>query len=233
MRRPAWSDHDDKIRPSVPSQFDERRRFIGSEQSTPVGGTINRLVHNGGKSRFRPDRSLVPSGRCLVRHPSPELSCALLRDSSRATTAGHTGLPSYPETRQWCPRVVYLGRSTKIVRPALAARRLQGITMFLLRHGQSYFNLLFTETRVDPGIEDPELTPLGIAQAQAAAKGLAEVALTRIIVSPYTRALQDRATPTGGSSSPRAHHARGPRAGGIRLRYRQSAASAGRPVSTP
>jgi glucosyl-3-phosphoglycerate phosphatase len=62
--------------------------------------------------------------------------------------------------------------------------------MFLLRHGQSYFNLLFTETRVDPGIEDPELTPLGIEQAQAAAKGLAEVALTRIIVSPYTRALQ-------------------------------------------
>jgi broad specificity phosphatase PhoE len=62
--------------------------------------------------------------------------------------------------------------------------------MFLLRHGQSYFNLHFTETRVDPGIEDPELTPLGAEQAAAAAQELADVALTRIIVSPFTRALQ-------------------------------------------
>ncbi len=62
--------------------------------------------------------------------------------------------------------------------------------MFLLRHGQSYFNLHFTETRVDPGIEDPELTPLGAEQAAAAALQLASAALTRIIVSPYTRALQ-------------------------------------------
>jgi glucosyl-3-phosphoglycerate phosphatase len=62
--------------------------------------------------------------------------------------------------------------------------------MFLLRHGQSYFNLHFTETRVDPGIEDPELTPLGIEQAAAAARQLAGAALTRIIISPYTRALQ-------------------------------------------
>jgi broad specificity phosphatase PhoE len=62
--------------------------------------------------------------------------------------------------------------------------------MFLLRHGQSYFNLYFSETRVDPGIEDPELTPLGVEQAASAAAKLAGVALTRIIVSPYTRALQ-------------------------------------------
>ena len=62
--------------------------------------------------------------------------------------------------------------------------------MFLLRHGQSYFNLHYTETRVDPGIEDPELTPLGRAQAQAAASALAQTRLTRIIVSPYMRALQ-------------------------------------------
>jgi glucosyl-3-phosphoglycerate phosphatase len=62
--------------------------------------------------------------------------------------------------------------------------------MFLLRHGQSYFNLYFTETRVDPGIEDPELTPLGAEQAAAAAMELAAITLTRIIVSPYTRALQ-------------------------------------------
>jgi broad specificity phosphatase PhoE len=62
--------------------------------------------------------------------------------------------------------------------------------MFLLRHGQSYFNLHFTPTRVDPGIEDPELTELGLAQAHAAAAQLAQVVLTRIIISPYIRALQ-------------------------------------------
>ena len=62
--------------------------------------------------------------------------------------------------------------------------------MFLLRHGQSYFNLHFNATRVDPGIADPELTPLGLEQAAAAAQRLADAALTRIIVSPYTRALQ-------------------------------------------
>jgi broad specificity phosphatase PhoE len=62
--------------------------------------------------------------------------------------------------------------------------------MFLLRHGQSYFNLHFNATRIDPGIEDPELTPLGEEQAIAAASRLAAIPLTRIIVSPYTRALQ-------------------------------------------
>jgi broad specificity phosphatase PhoE len=62
--------------------------------------------------------------------------------------------------------------------------------MFLLRHGQSYFNLHFNATRVDPGIEDPELTPLGMEQAAAAAMQLAGAALTGIIISPYTRTLQ-------------------------------------------
>jgi broad specificity phosphatase PhoE len=62
--------------------------------------------------------------------------------------------------------------------------------MFLLRHGQSLFNLHFTETRKDPGIEDPELTPLGHQQAEQAAVALAGQPITRIIVSPYTRALQ-------------------------------------------
>jgi broad specificity phosphatase PhoE len=62
--------------------------------------------------------------------------------------------------------------------------------MFLLRHGQSFFNLHFTETRKDPGIEDPELTPLGHEQAVAAAAALAARRITRIITSPYTRALQ-------------------------------------------
>jgi precorrin-6x reductase len=41
--------------------------------------------------------------------------------------------------------------------------------MILLRHGQSEFNLLFTQTRKDPGIKDPRLTSLGHSQAEAAA----------------------------------------------------------------
>ena len=62
--------------------------------------------------------------------------------------------------------------------------------MYLLRHGQSYFNLYFNHSRVDPGIEDPELTELGLEQAANAAARLANTSLTRIIISPYTRALQ-------------------------------------------
>ena len=62
--------------------------------------------------------------------------------------------------------------------------------MILLRHGQSEFNLHFTRTRRDPGIIDPALTPLGHEQAEAAAQALASERITRIICSPYTRALQ-------------------------------------------
>jgi broad specificity phosphatase PhoE len=65
--------------------------------------------------------------------------------------------------------------------------------MILLRHGQSLFNAHFTETRRDPGIRDAALTPLGHAQAEAAAKSLAGERISRIIVSPYTRALQTAA----------------------------------------
>ena len=64
--------------------------------------------------------------------------------------------------------------------------------MILLRHGQSEFNAHFTETRQDPGIHDPALTPLGLQQAAAAA-ALAAEGLERIVVSPYTRALQTAA----------------------------------------
>ena len=65
--------------------------------------------------------------------------------------------------------------------------------MILLRHGQSEFNLHFTATRRDPGIHDPKLTELGHALAEAAAEALARERITRIIVSPYTRALQTAA----------------------------------------
>ena len=62
--------------------------------------------------------------------------------------------------------------------------------MILLRHGQSEFNLLFTQTRRDPGIADPVLTPLGHDQAEAAAAALAREEIRRIVVSPYRRAIQ-------------------------------------------
>ena len=65
--------------------------------------------------------------------------------------------------------------------------------MILLRHGQSEFNLHFGVTRRDPGITDPKLTPLGHAQAVEAARQLAGDGIARIIVSPYTRALQTAA----------------------------------------
>ena len=66
--------------------------------------------------------------------------------------------------------------------------------MIFLRHGQSEFNLHFTATRRDPGIIDPKLTPLGHEQAAIAAQALAQRDIRRIIVSPYTRALET-ATP--------------------------------------
>lgn len=66
--------------------------------------------------------------------------------------------------------------------------------MIFLRHGQSEFNLHFSATRRDPGIIDPKLTPLGHEQAAAAAEALAARDIRRIVVSPYTRALQT-ATP--------------------------------------
>ena len=62
--------------------------------------------------------------------------------------------------------------------------------MILVRHGQSYFNLHYCTTGVDPGIEDPELTEAGREQAKAAAAILAGRAVKRLIVSPYTRTLQ-------------------------------------------
>lgn len=68
--------------------------------------------------------------------------------------------------------------------------------MFLIRHGQSQFNAVFSVTRVDPGIADPVLTEEGVNQANAAAETLLQLRergegeVRRLISSPYTRALQ-------------------------------------------
>src|SRR5690348_2721868 len=65
--------------------------------------------------------------------------------------------------------------------------------MILLRHGQSEFNLHFGATRRDPGIIDPRLTELGHRQAAEAVQQLGSERITRIIASPYMRALQTAA----------------------------------------
>ncbi|MBE7211612.1 MAG: histidine phosphatase family protein [Gluconacetobacter diazotrophicus] len=66
--------------------------------------------------------------------------------------------------------------------------------MILLRHGQSEFNAHFTLHRRDPGIEDPSLTAIGEEQARAAAGAIAAGhRVTRIIASPFRRALQTAA----------------------------------------
>lgn len=62
--------------------------------------------------------------------------------------------------------------------------------MIFIRHGQSEFNVVYGETRVDPGIEDPAITALGATQARAAAGVLADQGVRRLISSPYRRALQ-------------------------------------------
>lgn len=62
--------------------------------------------------------------------------------------------------------------------------------MFLLRHGQSEFNAVFSVTRRDPGIPDPRLTVLGRDQARDAGLALKFERIGRILVSPYTRAIE-------------------------------------------
>lgn len=62
--------------------------------------------------------------------------------------------------------------------------------MKFVRHGQSEFNLHYTATGQDPGIEDAPLTEMGRQQAAEAAEKLQGHGFERILVSPYTRALQ-------------------------------------------
>ncbi len=61
--------------------------------------------------------------------------------------------------------------------------------MNLIRHGQSHFNVVFNETREDPGIVDPGLTGEGERQAEAVAEMLLQRDVRRILASPYSRTL--------------------------------------------
>jgi glucosyl-3-phosphoglycerate phosphatase len=62
--------------------------------------------------------------------------------------------------------------------------------MILIRHGQTEFNRVYSETRRDPGIGDPQLTAVGRSQAAAVAQALGAMNPSRLIASPYTRALE-------------------------------------------
>ena len=62
--------------------------------------------------------------------------------------------------------------------------------MILIRHGQSEFNVVYGQTRRDPGITDPCLTAEGRRQAAALAEFLRAERVKRLIASPYTRALE-------------------------------------------
>jgi glucosyl-3-phosphoglycerate phosphatase len=62
--------------------------------------------------------------------------------------------------------------------------------MILIRHGQTEFNRVYSETRRDPGIRDPPLTALGRRQASAVGHALRATNLHQLISSPYIRALE-------------------------------------------
>lgn len=62
--------------------------------------------------------------------------------------------------------------------------------MILIRHGQTIFNVVFSVTRIDPGVPDPLLTSRGRRQARDIAAALAGEGIERILASPYRRAIQ-------------------------------------------
>jgi glucosyl-3-phosphoglycerate phosphatase len=65
----------------------------------------------------------------------------------------------------------------------------QYMTVYLIRHGQSEFNV-GSPHAVDPMIFDAPLTDLGKSQADQAGKQMAEAGVQQVICSPLTRAIQ-------------------------------------------
>jgi glucosyl-3-phosphoglycerate phosphatase len=62
--------------------------------------------------------------------------------------------------------------------------------MILVRHAESEWNRHFSRTRIDPGIPDPPLTLTGRRQAKRLVEQMAEARITRLVASPYRRALE-------------------------------------------
>lgn len=64
------------------------------------------------------------------------------------------------------------------------------MTVFLIRHGQSEFNVVYEANGSDPMIRDAPLTALGQAQARQVRKDVADLNIQLVITSPLTRAIQ-------------------------------------------
>lgn len=74
--------------------------------------------------------------------------------------------------------------------------------IYLIRHGQSTFNLHFNATGIDPLHFDARLTDLGHEQAINARPSALELNVDLVVVSPLTRALQTATNLFEGSSVP-------------------------------
>ncbi len=73
------------------------------------------------------------------------------------------------------------------------------MTIYLIRHGQSEFNVAYDVDGIDPRIHDARLTPTGISQAKAARSKAAELGIQLVIASPLIRALQTATYIFGGT----------------------------------
>lgn len=62
--------------------------------------------------------------------------------------------------------------------------------MLLVRHAQSEWNAQFSNSRIDLGRADPDLTSEGIEQAKGAVAHLRHAGIKRLVTSPYRRAIR-------------------------------------------
>lgn len=67
------------------------------------------------------------------------------------------------------------------------------MTIYLIRHGQSEFNAVYTGSG-DAMIIDAPLTELGQQQAKDARSKVAKLGISHVICSPLTRAIQTAAS---------------------------------------
>jgi len=79
------------------------------------------------------------------------------------------------------------------------------MAIYFIRHGQSEFNAAFKGT-IDPMIFDAPLTKLGLAQATRARDSASRLGITRVITSPFTRAIQTAQTIFDGISPIEVRH---------------------------
>ncbi len=64
------------------------------------------------------------------------------------------------------------------------------MTIYLIRHAQSEFNAVYNPNLSDPMIFDAPLSKLGIRQAEQTRQKIDELNISKVIVSPLTRAIQ-------------------------------------------